>query len=38
MENDPHQILEGMIIVAYATGGTKGYIYVRGEYQNLLAF
>lgn len=33
MENDPHQILEGMLIVAYATGGTKGYIYVRGEYQ-----
>ncbi|MCF7931768.1 MAG: SLBB domain-containing protein [Acholeplasmataceae bacterium] len=33
MENDPHQILEGMLIAAYATGGTKGFIYVRGEYQ-----
>lgn len=37
MENDPHQILEGMIIVAYATGGTKGYIYVRGEYQKSIS-
>jgi NADH-quinone oxidoreductase subunit F len=33
MENDPHQILEGMLIAAYATGATKGYIYIRGEYQ-----
>ncbi|MFA5006573.1 MAG: NADH-ubiquinone oxidoreductase-F iron-sulfur binding region domain-containing protein [Candidatus Izemoplasmatales bacterium] len=32
MENDPHSILEGMAIVAYATGAKKGYIYVRGEY------
>ncbi|MFA6627530.1 MAG: NADH-ubiquinone oxidoreductase-F iron-sulfur binding region domain-containing protein [Bacilli bacterium] len=37
MENDPHQILEGMIIVAYATGGTKGIIYVRGEYQKSIS-
>jgi NADH:ubiquinone oxidoreductase subunit F (NADH-binding) len=37
MENDPHQILEGMMIVAYATGGTKGYIYVRGEYQKSIS-
>ncbi|OHE27329.1 MAG: NADH-quinone oxidoreductase subunit F [Tenericutes bacterium GWC2_39_45] len=37
MENDPHQIIEGMIIVAYATGGTKGFIYVRGEYQKSMS-
>jgi NADH:ubiquinone oxidoreductase subunit F (NADH-binding) len=32
MEHDPHQLLEGMIIGAYAAGATKGYIYIRGEY------
>lgn len=32
MENDPHQILEGMIIVAFATMASHGYLYVRGEY------
>jgi NADH:ubiquinone oxidoreductase subunit F (NADH-binding) len=32
MENDPHQLLEGMIIGAYASGASKGYIYIRGEY------
>ena len=32
MENDPHQIIEGMIISAYATGASKGFIYIRGEY------
>ncbi len=37
MENDPHQIIEGMIIVAFATGGTKGIIYVRGEYQKSIS-
>ncbi|BCR35912.1 complex I 51 kDa subunit family protein [Mariniplasma anaerobium] len=37
MENDPHQVLEGMLIVAYATGATKGYIYVRGEYQKSIS-
>lgn len=37
LENDPHQIIEGMIIVAYATGGTKGFIYVRGEYQKSIS-
>ncbi len=34
MENDPHQIIEGMTIAAYATGATKGIIYIRGEYTN----
>ncbi|MFH1693647.1 MAG: NADH-ubiquinone oxidoreductase-F iron-sulfur binding region domain-containing protein [Bacillota bacterium] len=37
MENDPHQIIEGMVIVAYATGATKGFFYVRGEYQKSIS-
>lgn len=32
LENDPHQLLEGMIISAYIAGCTSGYIYIRGEY------
>ncbi|MBW2569190.1 MAG: 4Fe-4S binding protein [Deltaproteobacteria bacterium] len=32
MEGDPHSILEGMIIGAYAIGATEGCIYVRAEY------
>jgi NADH-quinone oxidoreductase subunit F len=32
MEDDPHQLLEGMIIGGYAIGATKGVLYVRGEY------
>jgi len=32
MEDDPHRVLEGMAIAAYATGAVKGYIYVRAEY------
>lgn len=32
LESDPHRILEGMAIAAYAVGATKGYIYVRAEY------
>jgi NADH:ubiquinone oxidoreductase subunit F (NADH-binding) len=32
MEQDPHILLEGMIIGAHAIGATKGFIYVRGEY------
>ena len=32
MEGDPHTVLEGMIICAYAVGSTQGYIYVREEY------
>ena len=32
MEGDPHAILEGMIIGAYAIGAHQGYIYVRDEY------
>ena len=32
MEADPHGVLEGMIIGAYAIGAAQGYIYVRQEY------
>lgn len=32
MEDNPHAVLEGMLIAAYAIGATKGYIYMRGEY------
>jgi NADH-quinone oxidoreductase subunit F len=32
MEGDPHSILEGIIIGAYAIGASEGYIYVRAEY------
>ncbi len=32
MEGDPHNIIEGMSIAAYATGASEGYIYVRAEY------
>jgi NADH:ubiquinone oxidoreductase subunit F (NADH-binding)/(2Fe-2S) ferredoxin/Pyruvate/2-oxoacid:ferredoxin oxidoreductase delta subunit len=32
MEGNPHSVLEGMIIGAYAVGATHGYIYVRNEY------
>jgi bidirectional [NiFe] hydrogenase diaphorase subunit len=32
MDSDPHRVLEGMAIAAYATGADKGYVYVRAEY------
>jgi bidirectional [NiFe] hydrogenase diaphorase subunit len=32
MEDDPHRVLEGMIICAYAVGASYGYFYIRGEY------
>lgn len=32
LESDPHRVLEGMAIAAYAIGATEGYIYVRAEY------
>ena len=32
MENDPHQLIEGMIISAFAVGAEKGFIFIRGEY------
>jgi NADH-quinone oxidoreductase subunit F len=32
LESDPHAVLEGMIIGAYAIGANEGYVYVRDEY------
>ena len=32
MEDDPHRLIEGIAIAAYATGASKAYIYVRAEY------
>ena len=32
MDHDPHALIEGMIIAAYATGATRGFIYLRYEY------
>jgi len=32
LEGNPHSILEGMLIGAYATGATEGVVYVRNEY------
>ena len=32
LEGDPHLVIEGMIVGAYAIGSSKGYIYVRAEY------
>jgi NADH-quinone oxidoreductase subunit F len=32
MEGDPHSVLEGMALGAYAIGSSEGYIYVREEY------
>jgi NADH:ubiquinone oxidoreductase subunit F (NADH-binding) len=32
LEGDPHSVVEGMIIAAYAAGASQGYIYCRAEY------
>ena len=32
LEGDPHSIIEGMMLGAYAIGADKGYVYVRAEY------
>jgi len=32
LEGDPHAVLEGILIGAYAMGATQGYIYCRAEY------
>lgn len=32
MERDPHALIEGMIIAAYAIDSHKAYVYIRGEY------
>jgi NADH:ubiquinone oxidoreductase subunit F (NADH-binding) len=33
LEGDPHSVLEGMLIGAYAVGATEGYIYIRSDYE-----
>ena len=33
MEDDPHQLIEGMMIAGVAIQASKGYIYIRGEYR-----
>jgi NADH-quinone oxidoreductase subunit F len=32
LESDPFAVVEALTIAAYATGATKGYVYIRGEY------
>ncbi|HOT40690.1 MAG TPA: SLBB domain-containing protein, partial [Candidatus Syntrophosphaera thermopropionivorans] len=32
LEGDPHRVIEGMMIGAYAIGATKGFFYIRAEY------
>ena len=32
LEGDPHSVIEGMMIAAYAIGATQGWFYVRAEY------
>src|ERR1700726_803244 len=36
MENDPHQLIEGILIGGRAVDAHKGYIYIRGEYRYLI--
>ena len=37
LEGDPHAVLEGMLIAAFAIGATHGYIYIRAEYPLAIA-
>ncbi|MDD5622486.1 MAG: NAD(P)H-dependent oxidoreductase subunit E, partial [Actinomycetota bacterium] len=37
LEGDPHSVLEGLIIAAYAIGAHEGFIYVRQEYPQAVA-
>jgi NADH-quinone oxidoreductase subunit F len=37
MERAPHQLIEGMIISAFAVNSKKSYIYIRGEYDDSIA-
>ena len=32
LESNPHSVIEGMLVAAYAVGAQQGYIYVRAEY------
>lgn len=35
MQYDPHAVVEGMVLAAYATGATRGFIYLRYEYPEI---
>jgi NADH-quinone oxidoreductase subunit F len=36
IENDPHQLIEGILIAGLAVGAHRGYVYIRGEYRYLI--
>lgn len=36
LDYDPHAVIEGMLIAAYSTGATQGFIYLRYEYPHTL--
>ncbi|HLK10787.1 MAG TPA: NADH-ubiquinone oxidoreductase-F iron-sulfur binding region domain-containing protein [Candidatus Binatia bacterium] len=36
LEDDPHALLEGLALAAYAVGATQGYVYLRREYPDAL--
>ncbi len=36
MENDPHQLIEGMLIAGWTIKSNRGYIFIRGEYRYLI--
>jgi len=36
MERDPHMLVEGMLIAAFALGAKTNFIYTRGEYKYLI--
>jgi NADH-quinone oxidoreductase subunit F len=38
MESNPFQFLEGVAIACYAVGATEGYVYLRGEFQEVQLF
>ncbi len=37
IEGDPHRVLEGLAIAAYAIGASKAYVYIRAEYPHAIA-
>ena len=36
MDHDPHAVIEGMVIAGYATGASRGFVYLRYEYPETL--
>ena len=36
LESDPHTVLEGMTIAGYATGATKGYVFIRCVHRDVI--